>query len=141
MSKFDDDLDRYEEFEYLENLTEKDIIKDKEEKEKIAVALRFDPEKDTAPRIVAAGRGVDAEQIIELAEESDVPVYKQGELAEDLSQFEVGAIIPGALYELIAEMLIFLYHLDESWLEDRMENFEEQDEDESDDDYEEFMNI
>lgn len=118
MNKFDD-LDDYEEFDYLEKLLSGEIKEDS--KEKLAIALRFDPEKDTAPRIVAAGKGEIAEEIISLAEEKDVPVYQDGNLARDLSGYEVGAIVPGALYEVIAEMLIFLYELNENWLNERME--------------------
>jgi len=120
-NKFDD-LDDYEEFEYLENLSTEEEIdeKNKNNKEKIAIALRFDPEKDTAPRIVAAGRGEVAEEIIELAEESNVPVYQEKTIAEGLAQVEVGAVIPGALYELIAEVLIFLYYLNEDWLDEKL---------------------
>jgi len=121
VSKFDKMDDDYEEFDYLEEISYTDVEeKNKDDKEKVAVALRFDPEKDTAPRIVAAGRGEAAERIIELAEESEVPLYQQESIAEGLSQFEVGAIIPGQLYELIAEVLIFLYHLDSEWLNDQI---------------------
>jgi len=129
VSKFDKMDDDYEEFDYLEEISYTDVEeKNKDDKEKVAVALRFDPEKDTAPRIVAAGRGEAAERIIELAEESEVPLYQQESIAEGLSQFEVGAIIPGQLYELIAEVLIFLYHLDSEWLNDKI----------SEEDYEDF---
>jgi len=121
VNKFDD----YEEFDYLEKLFSGEIKEDN--KEKLAIALRFDPEKDTAPRIVAAGKGEVAEEIINLAEEKDVPVYQDGNLARDLSHYEVGAVVPGSLYEVIAEMLIFLYQLNESWLNERME-YEETDE-------------
>ena len=124
MSKFDD-LDDYEEFDYIEDLSENEIEEEDEEKgDKLAVALRFDPEKDTAPRIVAAGKGDVARQIIVVAEQSDIPVYQDGSLAESLSQFEVGAVIPSGLYELVAEMLIFLYQLNESWLQERVSDYE-----------------
>ena len=125
VNKFNDD---YEEFDYLEEISYTDDIEEDdnvEGKEKVAVALRFDPEKDTAPRIVAAGRGEAAKQIIELAEESDIPLYQEQSVAEGLSQFEVGAVIPESLYELIAEVLIFLHHLDEDWVDEKMGDYED----------------
>ncbi|MEQ8172348.1 MAG: EscU/YscU/HrcU family type III secretion system export apparatus switch protein [Candidatus Eremiobacterota bacterium] len=117
MSKHDD-LDDYEEFDYIEEI-QREEFREEEDKEKVAVVLRFDPEQDSAPRIVAAGKGETAEQIIEVAEQGEIPVYKDGNLARTLSDFEVGAVIPGELYELIAEVLIFLYQLNEEWIKDR----------------------
>jgi len=121
-----DDLDDYEEFDYIEEI-QVEKTDEGEDKEKVAVVLRFDPAQDTAPRIVAAGKGEIAEQIIEVAEEGEIPVYKDGNLAQSLSDFEVGAVVPGELYELIAEVLIFLYQLNEEWIKDRVV-FEEDEE-------------
>lgn len=83
----------------------------KGEKEKTAVALSYDP-ADKAPKILAAGKGELAEKIIEKAKESDVPLYKDNKLAETLSKLEIGDTIPPELYEVVAEILVFVDDMD-----------------------------
>lgn len=84
-----------------------------EEKKKIkqAVALEYHPEDD-APRVIASGRGALAEKIIEKAEESNVPVHRDDKLADTLSRLEIGDMIPPELYEVVAEILIFVDSMD-----------------------------
>ena len=84
-----------------------------EEKKKIkqAIALEYDPSKD-APTVVASGRGILAERIIEKAKESDVPVRRDDELADTLSRLEIGEMIPPELYEVVAEILVFVDSMD-----------------------------
>lgn len=81
------------------------------EKPKQAVALSYDPE-DEAPRILATGRGILAERILEKAKESNVPVHKDGKLADTLSRLEIGEMIPPELYEVVAEILLFVDSMD-----------------------------
>lgn len=80
---------------------------------KKAVALLYDKERDRAPRIVAAGRFVTAEQIISLATEHNIPMHKNPDLVEALLKFEVATEIPPELYKAVAEVLAFVYKLDE----------------------------
>ncbi len=84
-----------------------------EEKKKIkqAVALEYNPEDD-APRVIASGRGALAEKIIEKAKESSVPVHRDDRLADTLSRLEIGDMIPPELYEVVAEILIFVDSMD-----------------------------
>ena len=84
-----------------------------EEKKKIkqAIALEYDPSKD-APTVVASGRGILAERIIEKAKESDVPVHRDDKLANTLSRLEIGEMIPPELYEVVAEILVFVDSMD-----------------------------
>lgn len=82
-----------------------------EEKKKTAVALEYDAE-ETAPKIIASGRGVLADKIIESAKENQVPVHKDERLANTLSKLEVGDFIPSELYEVVAEVLMFVDRLD-----------------------------
>lgn len=86
---------------------------DKKEKDKIkqAIALEYDP-SDEAPRVVASGRGLLAEKIIERAKESDVPIHRDDKLADTLSRLEIGEMIPPELYEVVAEILIFVDSMD-----------------------------
>lgn len=81
------------------------------EKPKQAIALSYDP-SDAAPRVVASGRGVLAEKIIEKANESDVPIHRDDRLADTLSRLEIGEMIPPELYEVVAEILIFVDSMD-----------------------------
>ena len=77
-----------------------------EEKKKVkqAVALEYNPSED-APKVIASGRGVLAEKIIEKAKESDVPIHRDDKL-------EIGEMIPPELYEVVAEILIFVDSMD-----------------------------
>lgn len=81
--------------------------KENDGKIKQAIALEYDP-SDDAPRVVASGRGILAEKIIEKAQESDVPVHRDDKLADTLSRLEIGDMIPPELYEVVAEILVFV---------------------------------
>ena len=78
---------------------------------KTAVALAYNP-GDVAPTILATGKGELAEKIIEKAKESDVPLYKDNKLAATLSKLEIGDTIPPELYEVVAEILVFVDDMD-----------------------------
>ena len=78
---------------------------------KQAIAQEYNPEDD-APRVIASGRGVLAERIIEKAQESDVPIHRDDKLADTLSRLEIGDMIPPELYEVVAEILIFVDSMD-----------------------------
>ena len=78
---------------------------------KQAIALEYDP-GDDAPRVVASGRGLLAEKIIEKAREADVPVHRDDKLADTLSRLEIGDMIPPELYEVVAEILVFVDAMD-----------------------------
>jgi len=81
------------------------------EKEKIAVALKYE-KGDEAPEIVASGRGILAEKIINTAVEADVPTYEDKKLAKTLAALEVGDLIPPELYGVVAEILVFVDNMD-----------------------------
>ena len=83
----------------------------KPEKPKQAIALTYDPEED-APKVVASGRGALAEKIIEEAKQAKVPVHKDSKLADTLSKLEIGDMIPPELYEVVAEILVFVDQMD-----------------------------
>ncbi len=80
----------------------------------LAVALRYDPRRDGAPRVIAKGRGLVAERIRTLAREARVPVVSNPPLAQALYKaVEVGMEIPPALYQAVAELLAYIYQLRE----------------------------
>ncbi|MDF2539747.1 MAG: hypothetical protein K0S76_2768 [Herbinix sp.] len=76
-----------------------------------AIALSYQPE-DSAPRVIASGKGYLADKIIQKANETDIPLHKDEKLANTLSKLEIGASIPPELYEVVAEILIFVDHMD-----------------------------
>lgn len=75
------------------------------------MALEYDP-ADDAPRVIASGRGVLAERIIDRAKENDVPIHRDDKLADTLSRLDIGDMIPPELYEVVAEILVFVDSMD-----------------------------
>lgn len=71
-----------------------------------AVALKYNPDKDYSPVIVASGHGRAAERIIALADESGVPIYRDDSTAALLSMLEVGQGIPQELYSVVAGIYV-----------------------------------
>ena len=82
--------------------------------DKQAVALKYDMQQDTAPRVVAKGRGHVAEHILETAQKSSVPVYRNKTLVNMLMALEIDREIPPELYKAIAEVMAYVYKLDKS---------------------------
>lgn len=80
-------------------------------KMKQAIALEYNPSED-APKVIASGQGILAERIIEKAKESNVPLHRDDSLAETLSRLEIGEMIPPELYEVVAEILVFVDAMD-----------------------------
>lgn len=76
-----------------------------------AVSLKYDSEKDRAPRVTAKGRGRVAERIIELAKKEGIPITEDPDLVAALAQLEWHEEIPPQLYKAIAEILAFAYRL------------------------------
>lgn len=79
---------------------------------KAAVALGYDPNKDAAPVVLAAGQGEIARMIQAVAEAHGVPIHQDNPLAQALVRLEVGSQIPPELYRAVAELLAFLYKLE-----------------------------
>jgi flagellar biosynthesis protein len=78
---------------------------------KNAVALAYN-QSDGAPRVVAKGRGLLAEQIIARAHEHGVYVHESAELVSLLMQVDLDQHIPPQLYLAVAELLAWLYRLE-----------------------------
>ncbi|GHG97849.1 type III secretion system export apparatus subunit SctU [Comamonas sp. JC664] len=77
----------------------------------VAVALKYDREKDGAPRVLARGIDFKAERIKAIAREQDVPTLRNVPLAHALLRVEVGHEVPEELYDAVAEVLNFVYGL------------------------------
>ena len=86
-------------------------------KNTIAAAIEYDNKKDTAPRLTAQGRGSIAEKIIKLAVEHNIPIRKDPALVEILSRLDIDKEIPPELYKAIAEILAFVYSVNEQYRE------------------------
>lgn len=73
---------------------------------KSAVALKYNPEKDYSPIVVAAGHGHAAERIISLADESGVPIYRDDSAAAVLTMLNVGQGVPPEMYSVVAAIYV-----------------------------------
>jgi flagellar biosynthesis protein len=78
---------------------------------KKAAALKYDNSYE-APMVTAAGMGVIADKILEKAEENNVPVVYNKELAELLTNVDVGQTVPSELYEAIAKIIVYVMDID-----------------------------
>lgn len=82
--------------------------------QRMAVALAYRREQDAAPRIVAKGRGLLADAILDRAREAGVYVHESRELVALLMQVDLDQRIPPQLYVAVAELLAWLYRVESS---------------------------
>ena len=82
--------------------------------QKKAVALKYEAERDLAPKVIAKGRGHVAEHILETAQKNAVPVYQDKTLVNMLMALELDREIPPELYKAIAEVMAYVYKMDKS---------------------------
>ena len=87
-------------------LTEEELSKKK------AVALKYDPAKNIAPKVVAKGKGHVAESILQAAQQNKIPVYQNKSLVNMLMALELDREIPAELYTTVAEGLAYVYRVD-----------------------------
>lgn len=76
-----------------------------------AVTLKYDKEKDSAPKVTAKGEGFVAQNIIKIAQLHDIPIKKDEDLVEMLSKLELDREVPSEMYKAIAEVFSFLYKI------------------------------
>lgn len=79
---------------------------------KKSLALKWDREKDDAPRLIASGKGPLADRIIHLAREAGIPIQENPALTEAMVDTAPGSEIPPELYQLAAEVYLFLMDLE-----------------------------
>ncbi|MGP0564850.1 MULTISPECIES: EscU/YscU/HrcU family type III secretion system export apparatus switch protein [unclassified Nitrospina] len=84
-------------------------------KPKSAVSLRYDGTRETAPVVTAKGQGLIAERIIELAREHNIPIKEDPDLVQVLSQVNLNQEIPPAIYQVVAELLAFVYKMNQEY--------------------------
>jgi flagellar biosynthesis protein len=81
------------------------------DKQKKAVALKYQPRVDNAPQVIAKGKGKVAEKIVQIAREHKIYIQDDPDLIELLSQLDINQEIPSHLYVVVAELLAFVYSL------------------------------
>ena len=80
-----------------------------------AAALSFDPIRDRAPRLTAFGRGEDASEILRLAAQHQIPIKYDPDLVQVLSKLDVGQTVPEEVYLVVAEILAFIYWVNQEF--------------------------
>jgi flagellar biosynthesis protein len=83
----------------------------------VAAALKYDSLEDAAPKVTAKGRGSVAEKIIELAKKNNVPIRSDPDLIQILCKLEIDEQIPIELYRAVAEILAFVYTVNNRYRE------------------------
>ncbi|MBW1780323.1 MAG: EscU/YscU/HrcU family type III secretion system export apparatus switch protein [Deltaproteobacteria bacterium] len=78
---------------------------------KKAVAIKYNRDKDRAPKVLAKGRNEIAERIIEVAKDNQVPILPDKDLVQVLETLDVNFEIPPELYRAVAEVLVFIYSM------------------------------
>ncbi len=78
-----------------------------------AVAIIYDEKNPSAPKVIASGKGVVAEKIVETAREAGIHIHEDPNLVELLAKVPVGDEIPVELYQTVAEVLAFVYQVNE----------------------------
>ena len=76
---------------------------------KKAAALKYDKQRDHAPKITAHGKGETAKTIIKIAEQNGIPIKQDEDLVNMLSEIELNQEIPVELYKAVAEVFSFIY--------------------------------
>lgn len=78
-----------------------------------AVAIKYDQNKDGSPKVAAKGKGEIAERIIAIAKEHGIPIREDADLVEVLSRLDIETEIPPGLYKAVAEILAFIYRVND----------------------------
>jgi len=81
------------------------------DKRKKVAALKYKPQEDAAPKVVAKGSGSIADKILEVAREHKIPLKEDSQLVEVLSTIDLNREIPPELYKAVAEILVFVYRM------------------------------
>jgi flagellar biosynthesis protein len=84
---------------------------------KYAVSLEYDGQKNKAPKVSAKGQGPIAEKIISLAQQHNIPIKEDPDLVQILSQIDINQEIPPSIYKVVAELLTFVYQINENYRE------------------------
>lgn len=93
-------------------------MKKESRKKELATALRYKQNENKAPVVVASGQGKLAQKIKEIAQEHKIPLYQDEALAKTLVKLGAQVEIPPELYATVAQILVYVYQLDQKGLDD-----------------------
>jgi flagellar biosynthesis protein len=88
----------------------------------LAISLKYSGGSNHAPKVTAKGQGWVAEKIIAMAEQQNIPIKKDKDLVALLEKVDVGREIPESLYKLVAELLAWVYQLNNEYSKNRKTN-------------------
>jgi len=88
----------------------------------LAISLKYSGGSNHAPKVTAKGQGWVAEKIIAMAEQQNIPIRKDKDLVALLEKIDVGREIPESLYKLVAELLAWVYQLNNEYSKNRKTN-------------------
>jgi len=80
-----------------------------------AVVIKYDANSENAPMIVAKGERLVAAKIKELAIEHNIPIVENKSLVDEIIKMKVDTEIPVELYEIMAQVLAFVYKIDKGY--------------------------
>ncbi len=89
--------------------------KETESNKKRAVSLKYNSFKDQAPKVTAKGEGWQADKIIALAREHNIPIKEDPDLVQVLSQVDINEEVPSSVYTIVAELLAFVYQINQKY--------------------------
>lgn len=81
----------------------------------MATALQYDPENSGAPKVVASGQRKVAEKIIAEARKHNISIYEDPALTAALSSVNLGDEIPAELYQVVAEVMAYIYRVTDTY--------------------------
>ena len=79
---------------------------------KEAIALGYDENSDSAPKVLAKGKGIIADNILSKAKEHHIPIQEDKSLVSLLGNLDIQESIPEELYSAVAEVFAFVYRVD-----------------------------
>lgn len=86
-------------------------MKASENKRKKSVALKYESQRDIAPKVIASGYGEIAKRIIEIAKENNIPIYQDESLTDFLVKLKIGDYIPEELYKIVAQIFVWVWDI------------------------------
>jgi flagellar biosynthesis protein len=81
----------------------------------MATALQYDSDKGSAPRVIASGQRKMAEKILAEARKHNISIYEDSALTAALANVNLGEEIPAELYQVVAEVLAYIYRIEEKY--------------------------
>ena len=80
-----------------------------------AISLQYKKGKNAAPKVNAKGQGWMADRIIKMAQENNIPIREDKDLLHLLSEIDVGQEVPESLYKVVAELLAWVYQINQDY--------------------------